>query len=134
MKPAHDLMNKFKKNWVLAYFKQYPIKYLSIFPLFVKLFWKVSDTTKVISCMKWVNAAFGEVPFISLQLYQIAYYIRLIGCVPSRFCMQTVWSICETRLIYDYSKDVVNCTQLYFYMYPIPFYEPFKMPYKQNGD
>ena len=55
MKPAHDWMYKFKKNWLLGPLEQPSIKSFSIFPVVMKLFPKVSDTTKMISCMKWVN-------------------------------------------------------------------------------
>jgi len=44
-----------QKKISLAPPEQLSINYFSIFPLFLEIFAKRSDTTKVIACMKWVN-------------------------------------------------------------------------------
>ena len=56
MKQAHDWMDKFKKNLlhVLGSSEKPSVKYVSISPVFMKLFPKMSDT-KVVSRMKWVK-------------------------------------------------------------------------------
>ena len=55
MKPAQDLMKKFKEKLLLAYSEQHAVKYLSIFQLFMELFAKISDTTLGVSSKKWVK-------------------------------------------------------------------------------
>jgi len=55
MKPAQHLMNKFKKNLLLAPPEQLSVKYFSIFSLFLEIFAKMSDTTKVVTRMKRVK-------------------------------------------------------------------------------
>ena len=56
MKPAHDWMDKLKKNLLLGPSEQFSVKYISISPIFMRVFSKVSDTTKMLSRMKWVNS------------------------------------------------------------------------------
>ena len=55
------LLNLFVQSWagfidcLLGPFEQLSVKYISNFPVFMKLFPKMSDTTKMVSRMKWVN-------------------------------------------------------------------------------
>ena len=58
-----QLMNKFKKHLLLAPFEQLSVKYFSIIQIFMKLFPKVSDTTKVVSGMKWVKCNSIQCPY-----------------------------------------------------------------------
>ena len=56
LKPTQDLMNKFKKKWLLKPSEQLSVKYLSIFAIFMKIFSKIWDSTPGVSRrMKWVN-------------------------------------------------------------------------------
>ena len=56
VKTARDWMNKFKNNWLLLGPSEQLVKYFSIFPLFIKLFSKVSEwDNKVVSRIKWVT-------------------------------------------------------------------------------
>jgi len=52
MKPAQHLMNKFKKNCLLAHYKYLSVKYFSVLPVFMELFSEMTDNTQMVSCMK----------------------------------------------------------------------------------
>ena len=47
MKPACDWMDKFNKNWLLGPSEGLSVKYFSGFSVFMKLYPKMSDTTKI---------------------------------------------------------------------------------------
>ena len=73
-------MDKFEKNWFLRPSEQLSVKYFSVFPVFMKLFPKMLDTTKMVSRLKWVK----HLPMKILNFkFILAHFIRDIPWVVS---------------------------------------------------
>jgi len=80
LKPAQHLMNKFKKKLLLAP-PELPIKYFSIFPVFLEIFSKMSHTSKLVSRMKRVKKKKSQVMLNTDFLVHCFYIVSKFVCM-----------------------------------------------------